>query len=365
MNLVSILEKATASPHDLNDSELGFLLRLNSKGELDALQKAAYMVKERHIGRRVSMRGVIEFGNYCSKNCYYCGIRSGNSGVKRYQIARDDILRMAKWAFEQKYGSIVLQSGEIKSQENTDFVLDVLQGIKEFSGGELGITLCLGEQEPEVYEVWRSAGAHRYLLRIETTNRELYGKIHPPDHDFDARMACLRSLKKLDYQVGTGIMSGLPDQTVEDLVQDLRFFAEFDIDMLGMGPYLPHEATPLGQGRKLDNEFRQRQLLLGLKMIACARLLLHDVNIAATTALQALNDTGREKGLRFGANVLMPNVTDTLYRGDYLLYEGKPCLDENSAQCRECLSHRVHSTGETIRWGEWGDSPHFLRVKNG
>lgn len=365
MNLFLILKKALAQPNNLSDSELEFLLNLSAQGELDALQKAAYTVKERHIGRRVSMRGVIELGNYCSKDCLYCGIRRSNSEVKRYQIARDDILRMAKWAFEQHYGSIVLQSGEIKSQENTDFILDVLAGIKDFSGGRLGITLCLGEQTPEVYQAWRFAGAHRYLLRIETSNRELYHKIHPLDHDFDARVACLRSLKELDYQVGTGIMSGLPGQTTGDLVQDLRFFSEFDIDMLGMGPYLPHQATPLGQGRELDNEFRQRQLLLGLKMIACARLLLHDVNIAATTALQALSNTGREMGLRFGANVLMPNVTDTLYRGDYLLYEGKPCLDENSTQCRECLSRRVQSTGEVIRWGEWGDSPHFLKEKNG
>ena len=212
-----------------------------------------------------------------------------------------------------------------------------------------------------------SVGAHpaawwRRLLRIETTNPDLYASLHPDDHAFSERMDCLERLRSCGYQVGTGVMMGLPGQTMEDLVNDIIFFKTHDIDMIGMGPFIPHHDTPLNtEIAAFDPIAKVQRFTLGLKMIAVTRLFLRDVNIAATTALQALNSKGREMGIQAGANIIMPNVTDTKYRAAYQLYDNKPCIDENSSMCRGCLTKRVHSVGETIGFGEWGDSPHFLK----
>ena len=355
-----LIEKAALKPYNLTHGEIVSLLALEDTSELFS---TAYELKCRHVGKVVSLRGLIEFSNQCSKNCYYCGIRRGNTLVKRYHLSEDDVVRMARWSFEQGYGSVVLQSGELESEANTAFVERVLKRIREFGGDEFGVTLSLGEQTEEVYRRWFEAGAHRYLLRIESSVPALYASLHPADHSHARRTECLRVLKKLGYQTGSGVMSGLPGQTLDDLAHDIEFYHALDLDMIGMGPYIPHTETPLGKDIKFTPEYAKRQLDLALKMIAVTRLYLHDVNIAATTALQALDERGREQGLLAGANVMMPNVTDTEYRQSYRLYENKPCLDENSAKCRNCLKWRVLSIGETINWGHRGDSPH-CRVKS-
>lgn len=347
----------------MTDAELKHLLELTDPEELEALFRSAYEVKLRYIGPNVSLRGLVEVSNICRKNCYYCGIRAGNSKLRRYRVGREEIIASALWAYEHHYGSVVLQSGEVASEEFTDFIESTVRGIMEGSRGELGITLSCGEQDARVYERWRKAGAHRYLLRIEASDPALYRRLHPADHDFDVRRECLRRLRELDYQVGSGVMIGLPGQTVENLVHDLRFFQEFDLDMIGMGPYIPHEDTPLGAGIAVTPEFKREQLEKGLRMIACARLLLRDVNIASTTALQALADDGRERGLLAGANVIMPNVTDTSYRRGYQLYAGKPSLDENSSQSCDNLTRRIRSIGENILWDQHGDSRHYFNRK--
>lgn len=347
----------------MTDAELKHLLELTDPEEQEALFRSAYEVKLRYIGPNVSLRGLVEVSNICRKNCYYCGIRAGNSKLRRYRVGREKIIASALWAYEHHYGSVVLQSGEVASEEFTDFIESTVRGIMEGSRGELGITLSCGEQDARVYERWRKAGAHRYLLRIEASDPALYRRLHPADHDFDVRRECLRRLRELDYQVGSGVMIGLPGQTVENLVHDLRFFQEFDLDMIGMGPYIPHEDTPLGAGIAVTPEFKREQLEKGLRMIACARLLLRDVNIASTTALQALADDGRERGLLAGANVIMPNVTDTSYRRGYQLYAGKPSLDENSSQSCDNLTRRIRSIGETILWDQHGDSRHYFNRK--
>jgi biotin synthase len=237
----------------------------------------------------------------------------------------------------------------------------VVKTVKEKTNGKLGITLSLGEQTEEVYRRWREAGAHRYLLRIETTNPELYKKLHPEDHDLEERKHCLALLKKTGWQVGTGVMMGLPGQTTEDLVNDILFMKEIDIDMIGMGPYIPHRDTPMGQEiPPYTDEEKRAALTLGLKMIAVTRIVLKDINIAAATALQALKHTGREMGLKCGANVIMPNVTETEFRPSYTLYDDKPCTDENSSMCRGCLTRRIEGIGETIGFNEWGDSKHYF-----
>lgn len=356
----ALLAKAAAHPRNLSVAELAELLAAPDPAELFT---AAYQLKLRHIGKVVSLRGLIEFGNLCAKDCYYCGIRRGNAKVKRYRLDEEAITRMALWAYQQKYGSVVLQSGELESEENTASIERILRRLRDATRGELGVTLSLGEQSLDVYRRWLEAGAHRYLLRIESSDPALYARLHPADHSFERRVDCLKTLKRLGYQTGSGVMTGLPGQTLEALARDIVFFGEIDLDMIGMGPYIPHPDTPLGAGRELTQEYAARQLELGLRMIAVTRLYLHDVNIAAATALQALDDTGREKGVMAGANIIMPNVTDTEYRSAYQLYQNKPCLDENAAQCRSCLNWRLLAIGETINWGARGDSAHFRKGK--
>ena len=348
----------------LERGDLSYILNITDEQELEELFAKAYEIKKRYIGKVVSLRGIIEFSNICSKDCYYCGIRKSNSKVRRFQMALDEIYAEAEWAWQQNYGSVVLQSGERSDDEFVDFVAEALAGIKKLSNGELGITISLGEQTLETYRRWREAGAHRYLLRIESSNKELYDSLHPDSHDFERRKECIKFLQQAGFQTGTGVLIGFPGQTPDDLVNDLLFFKELDIDMIGMGPYLAHPETPLAVKMPEFEEYRSRQLKLGLKMIAAARLLLRDINIASTTALQALDSRGRELGLLAGGNVIMPNVTDTKFRPSYKLYEHKPGVNENSEESRDALEKSIANIGETICYGSWGDSAHyFARTK--
>lgn len=345
------------------------LLSIEKEEELNKLFEKAYSIKEKYIGRISHYRGLIEFSNYCIKDCNYCGIRKSNGLVDRFYMNKEEILKMAKWAFDNEYGSITLQSGERTDTDFIEFVTDVIKSIKNFTNGKLGMTLCMGEQTEETYKKWFEAGGHRYLLRIETTNQKLYENIHPNNqlHSFNKRVDCLKILKKIGYQVGTGVMMGLPNQTIEDLANDIIFFENMDIDMIGMGPYIVHKETPIGKyaiKQGLDsNENKKKRFLLGLKMIAVTRIFLKDVNIAATTALQALDPLGREKGIKAGANILMPIITLEDYREKYQLYDNKPCIDDNADKCKNCLTGRVMSVGEKVGFGEFGDSKHFFKNK--
>lgn len=356
MKLTDILQK-----NDLSRDEIAFLLGLTDKDDIQQLFDRAYQVKCDQVSNRVYLRGIIEFSNMCVKDCHYCGIRKSNRNVKRFQMDKEEIISAAVWAYQSNYGSVVLQSGERNDPEFVDFIEDVLKAIKAKSDNKLGITISLGEQTESTYQRWFKAGAHRYLLRIETSNPELYAGLHPADCDFEQRIKCLGFLRNAGYQVGTGVMIGLPGQTVANLADDVLFFKNQNVDMIGMGPYIPHHDTPMAE--QANNFNNEAQLELGLKMIAVTRIVLKDVNIAAATALQALKFDGREMGLKAGANIIMPNVSDTKYREAYQLYDNKPCLDENSSQCRSCLTQRVINTGETIGFGEWGDSPHFKNRK--
>jgi biotin synthase len=323
----------------------------------DELLAEAYRIKLAEVGNKVFFRGIVEFSNYCTKNCYYCGIRRDNHAVKRFEMQREEILESARWAFDNQYGSVVLQSGERTDEMFVTFVEELVRDIRAL--GIEGVTLSLGEQSRETYRRWFNAGANRYLLRVETSNPELYKTLHPADHSFEARVHCLDLLREEGYQVGTGVMIGLPGQTMDDLANDVLFFKEYDIDMIGMGPYIPHHDTPLGQA--MTDFDPNAQLRLALRMIAATRIVLRDVNIASTTALQALFHQGRELGLKAGANVIMPIISDTKYRKDYLLYDGKPCLDENASLCRACLEGRIRSVGEEIAYGVPGHSRHFVK----
>jgi len=336
---------------------------LDSTGaDMNELFSFSAQVKEKHIGNVVYFRGLIEFSNVCSKNCLYCGIRAGNNKVSRYNLSDDQIFDAAKFAYENRYGSVVLQGGEIKNRKFTERIERLVKGIKELSDNNLGITLSVGEQSPDTYKRWFNAGAHRYLLRIESSNKELYYKIHPEDnrHKFEKRLNALHDLKNAGYQVGTGVMIGLPFQTTEDLADDLLFMQDLDIDMCGMGPYIEHTDTPLWQFKDQLMPLNMR-FSLALKMIAVLRIMMKDINIASATALQAIDPIGREKALKIGANIIMPNITPGLFRNDYKLYENKPCTDEEASDCTNCLEARIKLSGNVIGYGKWGDSGHFSK----
>lgn len=362
MDLRAILTK-----EKLDKADLIYLLERRDKAEREQLYAAAYTVKTQWVGNVDYYRGLLEFSNRCTKNCLYCGIRRGNSAVVRFDTPPEEILSMARWCYEQQYGSLTLQSGERQDEAFISYVEELVRSIKKIGGGALGITLSVGEQLPETYRRWFEAGAHRYLLRIESSNPELYAALHPRDgkHEWAVRKACLDNLAAVGYQVGTGVMIGLPGQTTEDLAEDILFYRRQNIAMIGMGPYVVHHETPLGQqvmaaGKDTPADRRDR-FILSINMIAVARLFLRDVNIAATTALQALDPFGREMALKAGANILMPLVTLPQFRSQYQLYDNKPCLEESLEQCRGCLAGRVASIGDRVGWGQWGDSPHFFR----
>lgn len=327
-----------------------------------SLFSRAREVRDTVVGNKVYFRGLVEFSNHCAKDCFYCGIRKGNGSVVRYEVSDNEVFDACRYAWEHQFGSVVLQSGERTSPAFVKRVERLLRGIKKLSGGELGITLSCGEQSKETFLRWFDSGAHRYLLRMETTNRELYKRIHPGDdfHSFERRIEAIKLLRDSGYQVGTGVMIGLPFQTLEDLAGDLLFFREMDIDMCGMGPYLEHEDTPLYAYRHLLLP-KMKRLELSLKMLAVLRILMPDINMASSTALQAIDPEGREKGLRAGANIIMPNLTPTRYREGYLLYENKPGLDADADQTTHHLRRSVLEAGCVLGNGEWGDSRHFTR----
>lgn len=357
-SITPVLNKETLLKDDL-------IALLNAEGdELKELYAFAAEVKEKYVGKVVYFRGLIEFSNICSKNCYYCGIRKDNKNVKRYNLSDEEILVAAEFAYVNKYGSVVLQGGELLNNAFTNRIEHLLKQIKQLSDNKLGITLSVGEQTPDTYKRWFDAGAHRYLLRIESSNRDLYYKLHPDDqtHSFERRLQALADLKSIGYQVGTGVMIGLPYQTIEDLADDLLFMKDLDIDMCGMGPYIEHAHTPLWDLRHLLLPLEAR-FRLALKMIAILRILMKDINIASATALQAIDPSGREKALMIGANIIMPNITPGLYRNDYKLYENKPCVDEEADDCKNCLEARIHITGNKIGYDGWGDSNHFKSRK--
>ncbi|MEA3447220.1 MAG: [FeFe] hydrogenase H-cluster radical SAM maturase HydE [Bacteroidota bacterium] len=356
--LQSVLNKDNFTKEDLM-----FLLELQGKDE-QALFKKAAEVKAAYVGKVIWFRGLIEYSNICSKNCYYCGIRSGNQHAKRYELTDEEVLTAAKFAIEQNFGSLVLQAGERSNRKFTAHITSILKKIKNLSSPGLGITLSMGEQSKNVFREWYDAGAHRYLLRIESSNPDLYHKLHPNNdtHSFEKRLEALGLLKKLNYQTGTGVMIGTPFQTTEHLANDLLFMRDCDIDMCGMGPYIEHKETPLYIHRHKLLPLKER-FRLSLKMIAVLRIMMKDINIAASTAMQAIDPIGREKAILAGANVIMPNITPGTYRDNYDLYENKPRTTENATDTREYLIPNIELTGDKIGYGDWGDPKHYFTRK--
>lgn len=390
------------------------------------LKEEAYALKLQQRGPQVYLRGLIEISNRCRKNCLYCGIRAGNGKVCRYEMTDEQVLREAQFALDAGYGSVAIQGGERSDSEFVERITRLVWQIRhlqkggdplkvmqmepgavsaapEVTGAELqtaeraeipplnslGITLSLGEQPREVYDEWLKAGATRYLLRIEASNRELYEKIHPgflltgnnakeaANHSYERRVQALHDLKAAGYLLGSGVMIGLPFQTKAHLEEDLQFLKNLGVDMVGMGPYIPHEDTPLGKivahwrtGDPLPDELKElaaqprgdfwnlsnsELLELSVEMVAKLRILLPDINIAATTALQVLDPMGRELAIQHGANIIMPNMTETSLRGNYSLYQGKQGVEDDAVSTRDKLVENLSGLGITIGWDERGD----------
>lgn len=354
-----ILEKDT-----LSKSDLITLLNAN-EADTELIYKRAAETKSKYIGNFTYFRGLIELSNICAKNCLYCGIRKDNKEVERYTVTDEEVLNAVQYALDRDWGSIVIQAGERQDKHFVDRIESLLKQITKLSDKKIGITLSLGEQTPEVFERWLAAGATRYLVRIESSNENLFYKIHPDDkvHDFAKRKHALKDLQKTGYMTGTGVMIGLPFQTVEDLADDLLFMQEYDIDMCGMGPYIEHEDTPLYKYKDMLIPLEDRYNLT-LKMIAILRILMKDINIASATALQAVHPDGREVGLRVGANVIMPNITPVKYHTNYNLYKGKPqIVPETDLYIKE-LERQIEIAGDTVGYGLIGDPVHFKNKDN-
>ena len=336
---------------------------LSARGaQMKSLLRRGLEVKLSHLDNYVHLRGLIEFGNVCEKNCLYCGLRSGNDKVERYCLSDDEVLECAQLAHELGYGSVALQSGERSDRGFVDRITRLVREIKKIDGGSLGITLSLGEQSEETYRQWFEAGAHRYLLRIESSTEELYYKIHPHNdlHSFTRRLECLETLKRVGYQTGTGVMVGLPYQTLDHLADDLLFFKRMDVAMVGLGPYIPHPDTPLYRLKELVPSAEER-MDMTLKMIATLRIMMPEINMVAATANQTIDPQGREKAISVGANVIMPNLTPGEYRESYFIYPNKACVKDMPDQCKSCLDIRLAAIGHKILYNAWGDSLAFTK----
>ncbi len=322
---------------EFTKKEIVDILKDDSQNEW--LFSLADKVRRENVGDEVHLRGLIEFSNICHCFCKYCGLRCENKELDRYRILPDDIVKYAQKAVEMGYKTIVLQSGE-DAFYTREILCDIIKRIKEL---DVALTLSIGERSFEDYKAFRDCGADRYLIRIETTDRDLYKKMHP-NMSFDNRVRCLKDLDKLGFEVGTGCLVGLPEQTVESLADDILFFKEINADMVGIGPFIAHHHTPL-------KDIPNGNFTLALKVMALTRILLKNVNIPATTAMETLNPNGRIIALQSGANVVMPNVTTTEYRAKYEIYPNKICINENPSQCFHCISGKIKSIGRTVSTG--------------
>lgn len=336
--MLDLIKKAEEI-HQLTKEEIVSILNSNEYDK--ELLEAADRVRKQYVGDEVHLRGLIEFTNICKRNCLYCGLRAQNSNIKRYRLQPEEIVDLAKKAVGYGYKTLVLQGGE-DDYYNVERMTYIIKEIKKLN---VAMTLSLGEKTTEEYKAYKEAGADRYLLRIETTDKKLYEDMDP-GMSHEERIRCLEDLKALDFEVGTGCLVGLPNQTMESLAEDILFFKSINADMIGIGPFIPNEDTPL-KGEK-GGDFT-----VSLKVMAITRLLLPDINIPATTAMESLNKQGRIIALQSGANVVMPNVTEGEYRKLYALYPGKICVNDTPGHCRSCITGKINGIGRRVS-GEYG-----------
>ena len=334
-------------------------LRENHPTALEQLFARADAVRHNAVGDDVHLRGLIEISSYCVRQCLYCGLRAARS-MPRYRMTRDEILTAVYKAVELGFGTVVLQAGEDYGIE-AEWLAGILRTIKQET--PLAIALSLGERLLDEFRLWREAGADRYLLRFETSDPALYAAIHPRRGSaVSDRVELLRILRELGYEIGSGVMVGIPGQTYEMLARDIMLFESLDLDMVGIGPFLAHPETPLGapgistaghDPKSIDQVPSSEWMVL--KAIALTRLVCPQANVPSTTALATINTLdGREHGLQSGANVFMPILTPAPYRQMYQIYPGKACIDEDALQCNHCLRDRIENLGRSVGTGPGG-----------
>jgi biotin synthase len=333
-NTQDLLERVYGSPEA---GDIQRLLSLKEDKELDKVFNFADKIRKRFCKEGILLRGIVEFSNYCRNNCYYCGLNKNNKTLERYRLTIAQILDSVQRLYSCGIKTVVLQSGE-DSELDAHWLKEIIAEIKlRF---DIAITLSVGERRQEEYKIWKEAGADRYLLKIETSDKKLYQSLHP-GMSFEGRINCLRELKELGFQVGSGNIIGLKGQTLATIAKDILFFRKEEFDMIGIGPFIPHRMTPLSGEDKGD-------LKLTLKTVALTRIVTRYAHLPATTALGSLGDDYRAQALRAGANVLMPNFTPQPYRRLYEIYPGKRCIDEPSGSCGSCMELMASSIGRTI-----------------
>ena len=345
MDLINKLNRQ----HQLNSDEWVELLRCNDEKVAKYAEQVAREQAKKIFGNKIYVRGLIEISNYCKNNCFYCGIRRGNTSVERYRLTKEQILACAEEGYALGFRTFVLQGGEDAAFTDV-WMCDVISQLRE-NFPDCAITLSLGERTRESYQAMYDAGANRYLLRHETADKYHYEKLHPEEMSFEHRMECLRILKDIGYQVGCGFMVGSPGQTIASLVKDMELITELQPEMVGIGPFVPHHATPFAK----EEQGTVRQTLYLLSLI---RILKPNVLLPATTSLGTIDPRGREKGILAGANVLMPNLSPTAVRKQYELYDNKICTGDEAAECRNCLENRVKAIGYELVVDR-GDAPNF------
>ena len=334
-NLIARLEAGELP----SEAELTGFIAGHSEAERETLFAAARRVREAHYGRDVFIRGLVEFTNFCRNDCFYCGIRAGNRAVQRYRLSPEIILDRCRCGYRHGFRTFVLQGGEDPGFSDGAMTRLVAAIRSEFA--DCAITISVGERPREVYRAWFDAGADRYLLRHESATPEHYKMLHPARQTWDARLRCLHDLRETGYQVGAGFMVGSPGQTPEMLAHELHFLHAFRPEMVGIGPFLPHHATPFRDEPAGSCETT-------LVMLGLIRLVLPDVLLPATTALATGDPQGRVKGLLAGANVVMPNLSPADVRGDYLLYDNKVTSGSEAADAVRLLAAEFAEAGFRI-----------------
>ncbi len=322
---------------NLTEKEVLSLLKAEGK-ELAALYKQADQVRQENVGDEVYLRGILEVSNYCKKSCNYCGIRSKIKNITRYRMDTTEIIQACKDMERNKMTTVVIQGGE-DAKLSKEYIGELIRKIKKET--KLAITLSLGDQPKDTLIHWKNCGADRYLIRYESSDPDLFAKAHPDD-DLTTRLTFIKTLQEIGIQAGSGFLIGIPGQTIEGLAKEILFCSSLNLDMIGIGPFIPHPDTPFGiESNPFDKE-------VFFKVISIMRLLNPKAHIPSTTAFDAIQPNGRNLLLQRGANVFMPNATPQKYRKFYQLYPNKPCIDESGDDCAKCVQGRIVSIGRKI-----------------
>lgn len=336
MQVMNVVEKLITDGKLTKEEYVELLKYADDREITEFLAGEAVKIRKQYYGDKVFTRGLIEFTNYCKNNCYYCGIRRDNRNARRYRLTKEDILECCESGYELGFRTFVLQGGE-DPYYTDERMVEIIRAIKE-RYPDCALTLSVGEKSYESYRLFREAGADRYLLRHETASEEHYALLHPAEMSLRNRKQCLYYLKELGYQTGAGFMVGSPGQTPESIAEDLIFLKELELQMVGIGPFIPHHETPFAQEKAGTLE-------MTLFLLSVIRIILPKVLLPATTALGTIHPRGREMGICAGANVVMPNLSPVRVRKQYELYDNKICTGDEAAECRMCLEKRISSVG--------------------